>query len=332
MADASPRTDISTDVDTDDKNPRFDRSQSLVAVASDSSDRSKDKSDQKSLRRLAQNREAARKSRLRKKAYVQQLESSRLKLTQLEQELQRARQQGIFISNSGDQAHSMSGNGAMAFDVEYARWLEEQNRQINELRAGVNSHAGDTELRMIIDGIMAHYDEIFRLKANAAKADVFHLLSGMWKTPAERCFLWLGGFRSSELLKLLVNQLEPLTEQQLVGITNLQQSSQQAEDALSQGMEALQQSLSETLSTGSLGSSGSSGNVANYMGQMAMAMGKLGTLEGFIKQADNLRQQTLHQIHRILTTRQSARALLAIHDYFSRLRALSSLWLARPRD
>ncbi|KMZ74293.1 hypothetical protein ZOSMA_132G00630 [Zostera marina] len=33
------------------------------------------------------------------------------------------------------------------------------------------------------------------------------------KTPAERCFLWLGGFRSSELLKLLANQLEPLTEQ-----------------------------------------------------------------------------------------------------------------------
>ena len=47
---------------------------------------------------------------------------------------------------------------------------------------------------------------------------------------------------------------------------------------------ALQQSLAETLSSGSLGSSGSSGNVANYMGQMAMAMGKLGTLEGFIRQ------------------------------------------------
>lgn len=69
-----------------------------------------------------------------------------------------------------------------------------------------------------------------------------------------------------------------------MGITNLQQSSQQAEDALSQGMEALQQSLAETLSSGSLGSSSSSGNVANYMGQMAMAMGKLGTLEGFIRQ------------------------------------------------
>lgn len=331
MADGSPRTDISSD-DTDEKNQRFDRGKSTAIVAYDSSDRSKDKTDQKTLRRLAQNREAARKSRLRKKAYVQQLESSRLKLTQLEQELQRARQQGIFISSSGDQAHSSGGNGAMTFDVEYARWLEEQNRQINELRSAVTAHAGDGELRIIVDGIMAHYDEIFRLKSNAAKNDVFHLLSGMWKTPAERCFMWLGGFRPSELLKLLINQLEPLTEQQLTGIGNLQQSSQQAEDALSQGMEALQQSLAETLCSGSLGSAGSSGNVANYMGQMAMAMGKLGTLDGFIRQADNLRQQTLQQMNRLLTTRQSARALLAIHDYFSRLRALSSLWLARPRE
>ncbi|KAI4384616.1 hypothetical protein MLD38_002741 [Melastoma candidum] len=332
MADGSPRTDISTD-DTDEKNQKFDRGKSTAVVGYESSDRSKDKADQKTLRRLAQNREAARKSRLRKKAYVQQLESSRLKLTQLEQELQRARQQGIFISSSSDQAHANGGNGAMTFDVEYARWLEEQNRQISELRSAVNAHAGDAELRIVVEGVMAHYDEIFRLKSNAAKNDVFHLLSGMWKTPAERCFMWLGGFRPSELLKLLVNQLEPLTEQQLVGIGNLQQSSQQAEDALSQGMEQLQQSLADTLcSGGSLGSSGSSGNVGNYMGQMAMAMGKLGTLDGFIHQADNLRQQTLQQMHRILTTRQSARALLAIHDYFARLRALSSLWLARPRE
>ncbi|CAO2822287.1 unnamed protein product [Amaranthus hypochondriacus] len=332
MADASPRTDTSTD-EADDRHPQLEVGQINTKTASDSSDRSKEKAlDQKSLRRLAQNREAARKSRLRKKAYVQQLENSRLKLTQLEQELQRARQQGIFISNSGDQSHAIGGNGALAFDAEYARWVEEQNRMINELRSAVNSHASDTELHTVVESVAAHFNDIFRLKGVAAKSDVFHILSGMWKTPAERCFMWIGGFRPSELLKLLVNQLEPLTEQQLVGIYSLQQTSQQAEEALSQGMEALQQSLAETLANGTPGPSGSSGNVANYMGQMAMAMGKLGTLEGFLRQADNLRQQTLQQMHNILTSRQSARALLSIHDYFSRLRALSSLWLARPRD
>ncbi|WZZ29470.1 hypothetical protein YC2023_012871 [Brassica napus] len=338
MADTSSRTDVSTDGDTDPRDLGSDRGQTMLAVASDSSG-SKDKLDQKTLRRLAQNREAARKSRLRKKAYVQQLENSRLKLTQLEQELQRARQQvytflsylGVFISSSGDQAHSTGGNGALAFDAEHSRWLEEKNRQMNELRSALNAHAGDAELLIILDGVMTHYEELFRIKSNAAKNDVFHLLSGMWKTPAERCFLWLGGFRSSELLKLLANQLEPVTERQVMGLNSLQQTSQQAEDALSQGMESLQQSLADTLSSGTLGSS-SSDNVASYMGQMAMAMGQLGTLEGFIRQADNLRLQTLQQMIRVLTTRQSARALLAIHDYTSRLRALSSLWLARPRE
>ncbi|KAG4116490.1 hypothetical protein ERO13_D12G172500v2 [Gossypium hirsutum] len=332
LADNSQQTDTSTDVDTDHKNQLH--GVQLGAVMLDSVDQSKSKSgDQKTLRRLAQNREAARKSRLRKKAYVQQLESSRLRLTELEQELQRARQQGIFIASglSGDHGHTVAGNAALAFDMEYGRWLDEHQRLINDLRSAVNSHMGDNELCILVGGVMAHYDEVFRLKSIGAKADVFHMLSGMWKTPAERCFMWLGGFRSSELLKILGNHLEPLTDQQLMGICNLQQSSQQAEDALSQGMEALQQSLVDTLSSASLGPS-ASGNVADYMGQMAIAMGKLATLENFLHQADLLRQQTLQQMHRILTTRQAARALLVFSDYTSRLRALSSLWLARPRN
>jgi transcription factor TGA len=52
--------------------------------------------DPKTLRRLAQNREAARKSRLRKKAYIQQLETGRIRLAHLEQEIQFTRAQGAF--------------------------------------------------------------------------------------------------------------------------------------------------------------------------------------------------------------------------------------------
>lgn len=85
-------------------------------------------------------------------------------------------------------------------------------------------------------------------------------------------------------LQILVSHLEPLTDQQLMGLCNLQHSSQQAEDALSQGMEALQQSLSETLASASLVPAGGADNVSNYMGQMTIAMGKLSTLENFLRQ------------------------------------------------
>lgn len=92
--------------------------------------------------------------------------------------------------------------GALAFDMEYTRWLDEHHRLINDLRSAMISQAGDSELRILVDSIMTHYDEKFRIKSIGAKSDVFHMLSGMWKTPAERCFMWLGGFRSSELLKV----------------------------------------------------------------------------------------------------------------------------------
>lgn len=293
--------------------------------------------DPKTLRRLAQNREAARKSRLRKKAYVQQLESSRIKLTQLEQELQRARAQGMFFGGAllgGEQGipvgiSNMISSDAAVFDVEYARWLEENHRMMCELRAAVQEHLPENELRMFVDNCLAHYDQMLNLKSMVAKIDVFHIVSGMWKTPAERCFMWIGGFRPSELIKIIPSQIEPLTEQQILGICALQQSTQEAEEALSQGLEALNQSLSDTITSDSLSCPP---NMANYMGQMALAMNKLSTLEGFVRQADNLRHQTIHRLHQILTTRQAARCLLAIAEYFHRLRALSSLWLARTRQ
>ncbi|WVZ68080.1 hypothetical protein U9M48_017070 [Paspalum notatum var. saurae] len=283
--------------------------------------------DAKTERRLAQNREAARKSRLRKKAYVQQLETSRIRLQQVEHELQRARSQGLFVG--GCSAAGDMSSGAAMFDMEYARWLDDDNKRLAELRCGLQAHLLDGNLALIVEECMHHYDELFELKAALARSDVFHLLTGTWVTPAERCFFWMGGFRPSELLKILIPQLDPLTEQQLLGICNLQQSSEQAEEALAQGLHQLHQSLADTVAAGTLNDGAAA---PNYMGLMTVALEKLASLENFYQQADNLRQQTLHQMRRILTTRQAARCFLSIGEYYRRLRALSNLWASRPRE
>lgn len=287
--------------------------------------------DAKTLRRLAQNREAARKSRLRKKAYIQQLETSKIRLAQMEQELQRARTQGLLVGGGGllgDQGLASSNDAAM-FDMEYARWLEDHHRLMCDLRAAVQEHLPENELRMLVDNCLAHYDAAINLKGVVVRSDVFHLISGMWKTPAERCFMWIGGFRPSEIIKIVLRHTEPLTEQQIIGVCGLQQSVHETEEALSQGLEALYRSLSDTIVSDTLSCPS---NMANYMGHMAAAMNKLSALEGFVRQADSLRQQAMHRLNQMLTTRQAARCFLAMTEHFHRLRALSSLWLARPRQ
>lgn len=83
---------------------------------------------------------------------------------------------------------------------------------------------------------------------------------------------------------MLLHHMEPLTEQQLLAVCGLQQSTQETEEALSQGLEALNQSLSDTIASDALNCPS---NMANYMGQMAIAMNKLANLEGFVRQVRN---------------------------------------------
>ncbi|CAN4106466.1 unnamed protein product [Withania somnifera] len=279
-------------------------------------------------RRLAQNREAARKSRLRKKAYVQQLENSKLKLLQLEQELERAKQ-GLYVGGGLDASQigcsGTANSGITTFEMDYGHWVKEQDRQTDDLRSALNSQIGEIELRILVEGCLNHYFDLFCLKATAANTDVLYLMSGIWKTSAERFFLWIGGFRPSELLKVLTRHVEPLTEQQVQEVCNLTQSCQQAEDALSQGMVKLHQILSEAVAAGTLGN-------GNILPQMATTIEKLEALVRFVNQADHLRQETLLQMSCILTVHQSAQCLLALGEYFKRLRALSSLWADRPSE
>lgn len=53
---------------------------------------------------------------------MQQLENSRLKLSQLEQEVQQARQQGVIVSSNGDQSNSGTGNGAISITSAIKLW------------------------------------------------------------------------------------------------------------------------------------------------------------------------------------------------------------------
>ncbi|XP_078433035.1 transcription factor TGA6-like [Wolffia australiana] len=294
------------------------------------SDQVAEKPREKVLRRLAQNREAARKSRLKKKAYIQQLESTRAKLSNIQNELDNVKKKGllggVYGADSASGLPSTINSGLVAFEMEYRHWIEEQNKHRCELRAALQAHVSEIELRILVESVMHHNDELFRIKATGAKADVFYLMSGMWATRAERFFFWIGGFRPSELLKVLMQHLEPLTEQQTMAAHSLLHSSQQAEDALSQGIDKLQQTLAESISSDSLGSSVNE----KLTDHMASGVRTLDSLVDFVTQADNLRQQMLQQMHQILTTRQAARGLLALGDYFQRLRALSSLWAARP--
>lgn len=96
--------------------------------------------------------------------------------------------------------------GIAAFEMEYSHWLEEQSKRVSEIRIALQGHISEIELRMLVESCLSHYANLFRMKSNAAKADVFYLISGMWRTSTERFFQWIGGFRPSELLNVKIQK------------------------------------------------------------------------------------------------------------------------------
>ena len=217
--------------------------------------------------------------------------------------------------------------------------MDEHDRMMRHLRAAVDAEGvehdaaatdGEQLLRQLIDAAAAHHVVLAELKSAVARADVFHLVSGMWLPAAERCFIWIGGSRPSDLIKVIARHMEPLTEQQAAGMYDVQRWAQEREEALDRELQATYRSLSDTVSSDALISPYP--DTAAYMAHMSLAISNLSSLEAFVRQADALRLQTLHRLPQVLTARQAARCFLAVADYSQRLRALSSLWLARPRQ
>ncbi|RWW85021.1 hypothetical protein BHE74_00006333 [Ensete ventricosum] len=218
---------------------------------------------------------------------------------------------------------------AAMFDMEYARWLDENCKHMSGLQGAIQAQLPDGDLGVVVDhmedsgGALLPVDgRIQALRASQGEKDppLSLLDAAIPLQKHDSCFL------ADEPEQMVVAQLDPLTEQQFMGICNLQQSSQQVEEALSQGLEQLHHSLADAIAGGFLGNGVADGSY------MVIALGKLDNLEGLVRQADKLRQQTLHQLRRLFTTIQAAKCFLAIGEYYARLRALSSLWASRPRE
>lgn len=72
-----------------------------------------------------------------------------------------------------------------------------------------------------------------------------------------------------------------MTEQQMMGLYSLKTSTNEAENSLTQGLEALQRTLLDTIASDDLSYPS---NMTNYMEQMVVAVNRLSTLEGLVQQ------------------------------------------------
>ncbi|KAL2654105.1 hypothetical protein R1flu_022233 [Riccia fluitans] len=229
------------------------------------------------------------------------------------------------------------------------KWKEELEHLTDELEAALDAEKRENELVDLVRKVVKHYEEYYTAKDGALKYDALNMMQPRWKCPLEGAFMWIGGWRPTMVFQLAYAQagqqleaeladflqglnspsLGSLSSSQLQRISDLQVTTQDLEDELTHKEAVLQQGLADqpvlTLALGAVGEESEQGE--NVTALKDAMNDKVKALEDLIRDADNLRLETLKNMLSILNPVQAAQYLLVGGKLQNAIRKLGHLKL-----
>lgn len=147
----------------------------------------------------------------------------------------------------------------------YSSWVNTQEELLKNLQEALDSDMREPELFQEVKKVAEHYENYYDAKQSASHQDVLQTVTASWRSPLEKAFLWLGGWRPSLAFQLVYalagQQIEAeladflegvdtptfasLTPLQLSQVSELQTATNKLEENLSNDMAMLQQSFAD---------------------------------------------------------------------------------------
>lgn len=224
----------------------------------------------------------------------------------------------------------------LAFEKFYVQWLEEMKRRFGRLRVALQEASVTDEdgVAVLVQACHSHYCDYMDEKIKLCKEDASFVVTGMWRTPLEAGFLWMGGWRpttavvlayslmgmqiESELQKLLdgieLPTMVALSARQLSMLDSLQQTLRAAEDGISNELAVLQMLLADQQMAKAT-SADPPPSESKDLSDVRVAMEpKLAGLRDLLAGAEKLRGETLRQMLNILRPAQAGQYALAAYE------------------
>ncbi|MCL7037367.1 hypothetical protein MKW94_027413 [Papaver nudicaule] len=120
----------------------------------------------------------------------------------------------------------MSSNwNSSSFQLFFEGWLVRQEHYLDELTTTITEsniyEKHDSDLRDLIERVLAHYQQYYEAKSLLSKQDVFILFSPVWFSTLEKSFLWITGFRPCLAIRIVNNSVNELSEEQVEKLDKL---------------------------------------------------------------------------------------------------------------
>lgn len=222
----------------------------------------------------------------------------------------------------------------IAFEQFYVQWIEEMNSLFNSLRAALQQSKTEDEVGSLVQACYSHYSHYMEQKMKICQEDASYVVAGMWRTPLEAGFMWIGGWRpttavvlayslmglqiESELQKLIegieLPTMAALSAKQISLLDSLQQRIRVSEDELSNRLAVLQMLLADqqmAKATSAIPPPSESNNFSDVREAMQP---KLAALRDLLVEAEKLRGQTIGEMVNILRSIQAGQYALAAYE------------------
>ncbi|XP_057549992.1 protein DOG1-like 3 [Amaranthus tricolor] len=241
-----------------------------------------------------------------------------------------------------------------SFTEVFDNWLILQKRSLDELRSAAKaypeliiteSHNESTQkLAELVNRVMSHYKNYYRVKSESMKQNALQMLSATWRSNLESAFLWIGGWRPSMAFHLLFSisglqledqlseliqgletgDLRDLSSSQLIKVNELQRQTVKEERELTESLASQQETVADSsmvelsrdataltcdINSGVRERVGNGESVSERV--EIILESKEDKLEEIFRKADDLRLRTLKKVVEIFSPIQAVHFLIA---------------------
>ncbi|CAA3006644.1 transcription factor TGA5 [Olea europaea subsp. europaea] len=204
----------------------------------------------------------------------------------------------------------------MSFQRFHDTWFEQLRHLVHQLSQAPRPPTTEEDyhhLHQLVNKVMSHCAEYYRVKSLAIKQDVLSFSTAQWTTTLERSLHWIGGWRPTTVFHLVYTESSILFESRVVDIlrgfrtgdlgdlspgqfrrvSELQCETVHEENAITDELSEWQDSASDLV--------GLCGDFDEKMERLARILNK----------ADSLRLKTIETVVELLTPQQAAEFLVA---------------------
>ncbi|KAJ9182996.1 hypothetical protein P3X46_006919 [Hevea brasiliensis] len=200
----------------------------------------------------------------------------------------------------------------------YETWFDQLHHLVHQLRQvpkPPTTQDDATHLCLLVDKLVNHYAEYYRVKSVAVERDVLSVFTASWASSLERSLHWIAGWRPTTLFHLVYTESSIMFESHIIDIlrglktgdlgdlspsqfrrvSELQCETVKEENAVTEELAEWQDGASE------------------FMGSSCCSDidDKIGRLVRIVLKADDLRLRTVRKVVEFLTPQQAAEFLIA---------------------